>query len=101
VATKIILRHTPTASEAGAPAYNRASSTQGASAQGGAVTVSGQTSVLLGSWVSDVFDEATSIDGVININIWGSESGTSVNARFRVDFLLYRGGFEQSVLLSK
>jgi hypothetical protein len=96
MARKLLIRNGVTASESGAPAHLRAHSTQGASATGAAQTVTGLTELLLGTWTSDVADDTPTIAGNISMNIWGSESANGVNARFRADFHVYRGGAEQA-----
>lgn len=100
MALKLILRNAVTASEEGAPAYNRASSTQGASATGGAVACSGFVSVLMGTWVSDVVDEAVTISGTVNCRVWGSESNGTLDGGFRCVLSVYRGGSKLSAFFT-
>src|SRR5688572_22296204 len=45
-------------------------------------------------FVSDVVETGITVSGTVSVNLWGSESGSSVNARFRVDLHVYRAGSE-------
>jgi len=103
VATKLLFKGA-LCSESGAPgiSHKRADRVQGASVTGSAVTVSGLTLVeMSGSpFCSDPVETAITVSGTVSVNLWGSESATTTNARFRLDLHVYRAGAQLASFFS-